>query len=197
MKSSHNSRDHLDERGIIFLWGTITDEAAESVCSRIIEANINSRLPHIQLLINSAGGSCHAGFAIIDMMNWSKLPVHTAGFGMVGSMAALIFAAGTPRHRALTPTTALLVHHFHSLSAGNYPNLISTRKYEDFLHERTVTHLMNHSNLTSRNDILKHLLRDTDTWLTPDDAIRYGLADTIQTRLNHPETDTTHRSLTP
>lgn len=181
MKSSNDSRHaHLDDRGIIFLWGAITDAAAETVCRQIIDANLSGRNRHIQMLIHSGGGDCPAGFAIIDLMAWSRLPVHTAGFGLVGSMASLIFAAGAPGHRVITPATALLVHHFRTISGGSYPDLIAARKYEDFLYGRVVDHLLQHSNLTTETAVRNHLLRDTDCWLTPDEAVRFGLADTIQ-----------------
>lgn len=188
MKETKQQHHHLDDQGIIFLWGPVTDDSAETVCRQIIDANIGNRVRQIQLLINSAGGSCQAGFAIIDMMQWSRLPVYTAGFGLVGSMASLIFIAGQPGHRTVTPSTALLIHHFRSVSIGNYPDLMSARKYEDFLYQRVVNHIRCCSALKTEKAVLRHLLHDTDMWLTPAEAVRYGLADTIQDRL--PKGDT-------
>ncbi len=180
MKDEKNSHHHLEEQGIIFLWGPITDESAETVCRQIIDANIEKRTKHIQMLINSGGGSCQAGFAIIDMMEWSKLPIYTAGFGLVGSMASLVFAAGQSGFRVVTPATALLIHHFKTINAGNYPELISARKYEDFLYHRVVNHFIRYSNLKSEKAVLRHLLHDSDTWLTPAEAVRFGLADSVR-----------------
>ena len=77
------------------------------------------------------------------MMQWSRLPIYTAGFGLVGSMASLIFIAGHPGHRTHHAVdSALLIHHFRSVSAGNYPDLMSARKYEDFLYRRVVNHFI-------------------------------------------------------
>lgn len=34
-------------------------------------------------------GSCPAGFAIIDIMEWSRLPIFTTGIGMIASMTPI------------------------------------------------------------------------------------------------------------
>lgn len=180
MNTKDERRSHMEDRGIIFIWGTIDDAMAESVCRDIIELNMDGRAGCIQMLINSTGGSCQAGFAIIDMMEWSRIPVCTAGFGIVGSMATLIFIAGEKGRRVITPGTALLVHHYKAMNAGSYPDLISMRKYEDFLYNRVVAHYRKHSALKNESDVLAGLLRDVDHWITPDEALTLGLADAIQ-----------------
>ena len=76
----------LDEYGIIFLSGEIDQSAAEQVCQQIIEFNIKQEAEFIQLIINSPGGACAAGFAIVDMMDWSGMPVYTTGVGIIGSI---------------------------------------------------------------------------------------------------------------
>ncbi|MBN1356006.1 ATP-dependent Clp protease proteolytic subunit [bacterium] len=106
MESKNDKRSQLEGKGIIFIWGTIYDALAESVCREIIEANMESRVGCIQMLINSGGGSCQAGFSIIDMMEWSRILICTAGFGIVGSMATLIFIAGEKGRRVIKPGTA-------------------------------------------------------------------------------------------
>jgi ATP-dependent Clp protease, protease subunit len=184
MKMEKENPNNLVEKGIIFLWGQVTDSMAENVCRQIIETNIAGKVGSIQMLINSGGGSCQAGFSIIDMMEWSRIPIYTAGFGIVGSMASLIFIAGDNGKRVVTPSTALLVHHFHSMQIGNYPNLISLRKYEDFLYNRVMSHYLKYSNLKSESEVLTHLLRDVDTWLTPEEAKTLGLVDIIQNKLH-------------
>jgi len=180
MSEKEQSKDKLDGTGIIFIWGAIDDASAEEVCKQIIEANLQGKVKFIQMLINSCGGSCQAGFAIIDLMEWSRIPVYTAGFGLVGSMASLVFCAGAHGHRVVTPSTALLVHHYRSMNMGSYPDLFSMRKYEDFLYARIVSHYRKHSNKTTEEEVLTHLLRDVDTWLTPEDARELGLVDVIQ-----------------
>ena len=64
----------LSDYGIIYLSGSIEDGASESVCKEIIEYNISGKTDHIQMIINSSGGSCPAAFAIIDIME--SIPVN-------------------------------------------------------------------------------------------------------------------------
>ena len=77
----------LDDYGIIFISGELYEGTAQSVCEKIIEMNLNQDSDFIQLIINSEGGLCSVRFAIVDMMDWSRLPVYTTGVGIVASMA--------------------------------------------------------------------------------------------------------------
>lgn len=170
----------LDEYGIIFLSGEINQEAAEETCRLIIEFNVSQTSEFIQLIINSAGGICSAGFAIIDMMDWSDLPVYTTGVGIIGSMALGVFMAGEKRHRVLTPHTSVLSHRFSSLTMGNHSELVARRREEDMMHKRLIEHYLRHSALETVDEVEEKLLRDVDTWLSPREAVDFGMADLIQ-----------------
>ena len=139
-KKDPSERSTLDEHGIIFLSGEIDGGRAESVCEKIIEFNVGQDVDLIQLLINSPGGQCAAGFAIIDLMDWSRLPIYTTGIGMVASMALALFMAGEKGHRVLTPRTSVLSHRFSAFSFGNHSELVARRKEEDLLHQRLLDH---------------------------------------------------------
>ena len=64
----------LSDYGIIYISGAIDGGTAESVCKEVIEYNIKGEVNQIQMIINSPGGSCPAGFSIIDIMEWSRIP---------------------------------------------------------------------------------------------------------------------------
>ena len=87
----------LNDYGIIYLSGPIEVETSESACKEIIEYNISGKTDHIQVIINSSGGSCSDGFAIIDILEWSRIPIFTTGIGMIASMALLVFMTETRR----------------------------------------------------------------------------------------------------
>ncbi len=179
MEQEKSSRKSTEDYGIIFISGGIDGGAAERICRDIIRINLERPADHIQMIINSSGGDISAGFAIIDMMEWSSLPVYTTGLGLVASMALGIFMSGNKDHRILTPRTSLLSHRFFSISMGNHSELIARRKEEDFLHERLIEHYISHSNIQTRQEVETLLLRDVDTWLTPAEAIQYGIADGV------------------
>ena len=47
-------------------------------------------------------------------------------------------------------------------------------------HERIVEHYLNYSNVKSRKELEQYLLCDVDTWLSPEEAVRFGLADVVE-----------------
>lgn len=174
------SEINLTEYGIIYLSGEINASNAEAVCKEIIEHNIKGDASQIQMIINSPGGTCSAGFSIIDIMEWSQIPIYTTGLGMIASMGLLIFMTGEKGHRVVTPRTSILSHRFSALNFGNHSQLIAGRREEDMLHERIVNHYMTYSNIKDRQELEKHLLRDVDTWLSTDEALQLGIVDVVE-----------------
>jgi len=170
----------LKDFGIIYISGGIDGAMAESVCKEIIEYNIKAEVNQIQMVINSPGGSCPAGFSIIDIMEWSRIPIYTTGIGMIASMALLVFMAGEKGRRTITPRTSILSHRFSAFSVGNHSQLIAGRKEEDLEHERILQHYLAYSNIKDKAELEKYLLRDVDTWLTPEEAIQHGIADRVE-----------------
>jgi ATP-dependent Clp protease, protease subunit len=170
----------LSDYGIIYLSGSIEDGTSESVCKEIIEYNISGKTDHIQMIINSSGGSCPAGFAIIDIMEWSRIPIFTTGIGMIASMALLVFMTGTRGRRVITPRTSMLSHRYSSMTWGNHSQLLATRKEQDLEHDRIIDHYLRYSGIQSKKELEKYLLRDVDTWLAPDEAVKLGLVDLVE-----------------
>lgn len=183
-----NGEGTVDQDGVLFLCGNVDISQCEKICKEVIRLNQKQEQPFIQLIVNSTGGYCSAGFAIIDIMNWSTIPVYTAGIGMVASMGLLIFMAGEKGHRVLTPRTSILSHRYTGFSMGNHSQLVARRVEEDLMHQRILNHYMQFSNLKTEEEINQKVLRDVDTWLTPEQAVEYGLADIVQydTRTTYP-----------
>ena len=170
----------LSDYGIIYISGSIDDGTSESVCKEIIEYNISGKIDHIQMIINSSGGTCPAAFAMIDIMEWSRLPIFTTGIGMIASMALLVFMTGTRGRRVITPRTSMLSHRYSAMTGGNHSQLLAGRKEQDLEHTRVIDHYLRYSKIASKDDLEKYLLRDVDTWLTPDEAIEFGLVDLVE-----------------
>lgn len=173
-------KEEIDFDGIIFLSGKVSQESAEKVCTQIIKMNQADEVPWIQMIVNSQGGYCSAGFAIIDVMEWSRLPIFTTGIGMVASMGLLIFMSGETGRRVLTPRTSILSHRYSAAAIGNHSQLVASRKEQDLMHDRIVNHYIEHSNIKNEKELDEILLRDVDTWLSPQEAIDHGLADVLE-----------------
>ncbi|MCK5437017.1 MAG: ATP-dependent Clp protease proteolytic subunit [Desulfobulbaceae bacterium] len=179
-KEKEQDEKGLKDYGIIYVSGSINDGTSESVCKEIIEFNITGEVDHIQMIINSPGGSCPAAFAIIDIMEWSRLPIYTTGLGMIASMGLLMFMTGMKGRRVITPRTSILSHRFSWITAGNHSQLLASRKEEDLEHRRIVDHYLRYTNIDSQEKLEEYLLRDVDTWLSPEECIKFGIADIVE-----------------
>ena len=179
-KEAEQTKGGLEEHGVIYLSGGIDDGVSETVCKQIIEINLTKTVDCIQMIINSPGGAVSDGFAIIDMMEWSRLPIRTTGLGMIASMGLLVFMAGDKGQRVITPRVSVLSHRYSWWSIGNHSELIAKRKEEDLTHARIVDHYLRHTSLDTVDELHKSLLRDVDTWLTAEDVLKYGIADIVE-----------------
>ncbi|HPN31107.1 MAG TPA: ATP-dependent Clp protease proteolytic subunit [bacterium] len=184
MRSNNgNEEKKRDLDGLLFLSGQV---AAEGLCKEIIRLNMENDVPAIQLIINSCGGYCSEGFAIIDIMEWSRIPVYTTGIGMIASMGLLIFMAGEKGKRVITPRTSILSHRYSGGAVGNHSSLIAARKEQDLMHQRICNHYFQHTKISTEKELNETLLRDVDTWLSPEECIEYGIADTVQKDTKNP-----------
>ena len=179
-KKNGNEEKGLKEYGIIYISGNIDDGTSESVCKEIIEYNISNEVDHIQIIVNSPGGSCPAGFAMIDIMEWSRLPIYTTGIGMIASMGLLVFMTGNKGRRVITPRTSILSHRYSAMTWGNHSQLLAGRKEQDLEHQRIIDHYLLYSNIDSKDELENYLLRDVDTWLTSEEAVQFGVVDVVE-----------------
>ena len=97
-------------------------------------------------------------------------------------MSLAVFMAGEKGHRVITPRTSILSHRFSAMSFGNHSELIAKRKEEDLMHRRLLNHYIEHTKLESEDEVASKLLRDVDTWLTAEEAVKWGIADVVQGR---------------
>ena len=66
-KEKEREEKKLSDYGIIYLSGVIDEAKAESVCKEIIEYNIKGSINQVQMVINSPGGTCTAGFSMYPL----------------------------------------------------------------------------------------------------------------------------------
>ena len=88
---------------IVPIFGTITDEMANSVVSMLFYLEEKSANDDIIIWINSPGGSVSAGLMILDAINMVKCDVCTVCMGTAASMGAFLLGAGTRGKRQAMP----------------------------------------------------------------------------------------------
>lgn len=172
--------DLMLQRREIWLAGEIDDQLAGAVASQLLQLAAEAPEAEITMYINSPGGSVSAGLAIYDIMQAVPCPIRTVCIGMAASMGAVLFAAGNTRE--ILRHGEVMIHD-PLASGGITGSALSVHdKSERLLQMRKVICgiLAQH---TGKN--LRQIYRYTgkDTYFTAEEAVAFGLADTVVERL--------------
>ncbi len=169
----------LSMLGTFMLFDEINEQSAKATCEFILKSNMvfDATFPLI-LFVNSPGGSLSDGFAIIDTMTTSRIPIQTIAIGEVASMGAAIFVAGKKGARLMTKNSSMMTHQFSAMVYGKTHELMAVRKYHDVISSKFINHFKRHTKM-SEKQIKDILLRESDTWLEPKECLKYGLCDKI------------------
>ena len=167
----------LESLGSHLLFGEIANDNVKSAISFILKANHLYR-DDISMIINTVGGSCSDSFALIDIMEASKLDIRTVGLGDIMSMGVLIVSAGTHGKRVMLKNTSAMAHQFSYANDGKYHEIVSTQKAIEYLRKQFIAHFKQHTKMSDRqiNDIL---FGPTDRYLTPTECKKFGIIDHI------------------
>jgi len=172
----------ISEAGLHLLMDDINTNTTKSAIEWILEANFaNTEKKHkeLNLVICSPGGDLAAGFALIDVMRGSAIPVKTTGLGLIASAGLLIFISGMKGKRILTPNTSILSHQFSWGSWGKEHELFAAVKEFDLTTRRMITHYKKCTGLSDK-DIRKYLLPPQDIWLDGKEAKKLGICDKVK-----------------
>lgn len=170
----------LHSLGAYMFFDEVDSDSAKGLCEFIIKANyIFPKEQPLTILVNSGGGEMYDGFAIIDLMETSRLKIQTVGIGMIASMATLITTAGTKGMRTMTKNAFVMTHQFSTYFEGKYHEVLATRDHDDELHMRCIQHFLRHTKMTEKQ-IKDVILGSSDKWLTAKEALKYGMCDKIQ-----------------
>ena len=167
--------DRLLRHGIVHIAEPITDRTADRVTAELLLLAAETDRP-ATLYINSPGGSVPAGMAIYDVMRHIANDVVTIGLGYCASMAQFLVSAGTPGKRYALPNARMMLHlpTFAQAPTGT----TEANRHDDLRDSRDrVAELI--AGFTHRT--VDQVVRDfaDDRWLTPDEALHYGLIDRV------------------
>jgi ATP-dependent Clp protease, protease subunit len=155
-----------------------TGEAITFILERNFITDNKLRPSMIKMIINSPGGNVNDCFALIDTMKGSKIPVYTYGLGTIASCGLMTFIAGERGHRYVTRNTSILSHQYTWGTHGKEHELMSTITEFNNTSDRILKHYKKCTGL-SEKEIKKYLLPPHDVWLTAQEAVKYGIADSI------------------
>ncbi|KAK9469582.1 Clp protease-domain-containing protein [Lipomyces arxii] len=167
----------LNER-IIMLYGTVEDNMAAVIVSQLLYLEAQDHTKPIYMYINSGGGEMHAGFSIIDTMQYIRCPVYTICVGFAASMASLILVAGERGNRYALPNAWIMIHQ---------PNTGMSGKASDLaIQTRQILRMRDQANKFYQQQLAKPhtleqiaILVENDNYLDPTESLGIGIIDEI------------------
>ena len=170
----------LNDR-IIFLGEEINDVTASLVVAQLLYLEAQDPEKDISLYINSPSGSITSGMAIYDTMNFIKCDVSTICIGMAASMASFLLAAGTKGKRIALPNSEILIH---QPLGGMQGQASDIKIHAD--HILRIKDKMNRLLSEMTGQPIERVVADTDrdNYLTPEQALEYGLIDKVFDKRN-------------
>lgn len=176
--------EHLRDNGVLFMDKEFNQENCMPLVKMIMEYNLmpSDTAPEvIHLYINSPGGLVDSAIHLIDTVKQSRIPVYTYGMGSIASCGVFLMMAGEKGHRYLTQNTAVMSHEFSGGTGGQYHDIVDRHEHFKWTNEKILDH---YKKCTGKSEkyIREHLLAPkTDHWITPEDAVKHGIADHVIT----------------
>lgn len=161
---------------IIILGGEVKDENAQILIAQMLYLASEDPNADITMYINSPGGSVSAGLSIFDTMQFIPCDVATVCFGLAASMGSFLLSAGTKGKRKSLPNSRIMIHQPLGGAQGQASDVrIQTREIL-FLRDILNQHL---ADATGKTPEQIELDCDRDNFMTPEEALEYGLIDAI------------------
>jgi len=176
---SYDIYSRLLKDRIVFLDGDIHDVNADLVVAQLLFLDGQDTEKDINLYINSPGGSVTAGLAIYDTIQHVKSDVQTICMGQAASMAALILTAGTAGKRMILPSARVLIHQPWGGAQGQARDIGIQSREIIRLKKMTINYFAHH---TGKTDAQIASDMERDFYMSAQDAVDYGIADTILKR---------------
>lgn len=168
------------EHAYYLLMDDVSQTSIRPVIEWIFDANFAEERPDmLNLMVCSPGGDLTAGFALIDVMRGSAIPIRTIGLGQIASAGLMIFIAGKKGERILTPNTSILSHQFSWGSFGKAHELFAVAKEFDLTTQRMISHYKKSTGMNDKT-IRDILLPAQDVWLSAEEALSYGICDHVK-----------------
>lgn len=141
----------------------------------IKDLNNHPNAKRINVYINSGGGEVFAAVAMAQQLKKHKAEVHTYVEGIAASAATIIAMAGDVRH--MTVSGLYMIHLPSSSVRGNKHSFAKgievLEKVEDIIR-------LTYKNKTNLSDEELTQMIDHETWLTAEEAYKYGFINEIE-----------------
>ena len=175
---SYDIYSRLLKDRIIFLGEEVNDASASIVVAQLLFLEAEDPGKDINLYINSPGGSVTAGMAIYDTMNFIKCDVSTICIGMAASMGAFLLSSGAKGKRLILPNAEVMIHQPSGGARGQATDIKIVA--DNILKTKKKLNEILAANTGKPIDVIE-IDTERDNYMTAQEAVEYGLVDSIIT----------------
>jgi|TARA_B100000085_G_scaffold111518_1_gene101745 ATP-dependent Clp protease protease subunit len=161
---------------IIMLDGAIDERVSSVLCAQLLFLESQDAKKDITLYVNSPGGLVTAGMAIYDTMQYISADIQTVVTGQACSMGSLLASAGTRGKRLMLPHSRHMIHQPLGGASGQATD-VEIRANELLRWKRELTEVYVQNTGKTFEELSADMERDK--FMTPTEAVAYGLADRI------------------
>lgn len=168
----------LEDR-IIFVWEQVHSAMVNTIIAQLLYLEKKDPDKDIIMYINTPGGEVYSGMAIYDTIQYLKCDVCTICVGLAASMWSVLLACWTKGKRYALPHGKIMIHQ--PLISGWWITGQATDiqieaeemlKVKDMLNWIIAKHTGQKPAKVSQD-------MERNKWMTPEDALAYGLIDKI------------------
>ena len=174
---SYDIYSRLLKERIVFLCGPLDDVVANLIVAQLLWLESENPDKDIHLYINSPGGTVTAGLSVYDTMQFVRCDIATMCVGQAASMGAFLLAAGAEGKRVALPNSRMMLHQPSGGSQGVAADIEIQAREIVLIRTRLNEILAEHT-----SQAVEKIAEDTDRdyWMNPEEALEYGLVDTVQ-----------------
>ena len=183
---SYDIYSRLLKERIVFLCGPVDDLVANLIMAQLLWLESENPDKDIHLYINSPGGSVTAGLSVYDSMQFVRCDIATMCVGQAASMGAFLLAAGAEGKRVALPNSRMMLHQPSGGSQGVASDIEIQAREIVLIRARLNEILAEHT-----SQAIEKIAEDTDRdyWMNPEEALEYGLVDTVQHARNRTDSE--------
>jgi ATP-dependent Clp protease protease subunit len=163
---------------VLWVAGEVNDNMSTIVQAQLMFLDSTGQ-DDITMHIDSPGGSCKSGLSMVDVMDYIKCDIKTVNTGMAASMGSVLLGAGTKGKRASLRHSTTMLHQSSGGFSGNIQDAEidwkEWQKVNNILFELLGEYCGKPADVVM-NDATR------DFWLNAEDALAYGIIDTIVKR---------------
>jgi len=161
------------------LHSQVNSQVSSSIVAQLLFLESQDSKSPIYLYINSPRGSVHDGLAIYDTMKFIKSPIRTVCMGMAASMGAFLLNGGDKGFRFALPNARIMIHQPLGGTQGQATD-IAIHAEEILGVRRRLNSIMAANSGRTIQEVERAVERDN--YMSPEDAIKFGLIDAIMER---------------